>query len=537
MDPLTLVLAKSYVNQRGVSVTEFGARGDGVSDDYDAIMRAINGADVIYFPRGVYGISRTIVLNGVSNKTFVFQPGAVLYRLPDTRTNDSQRAVLYLTNCSNFTFHDLTLDSGLDGAANLLYAAGCTDFSFFGVTTVRYSSSWTFVIRTHCSKWFIETIVVEQPPDKPTTRDGVDIVSANNIVIGTVIGRGDNGDDLVVVKSFGPPAYNISIGSIVAYGSHGAFAIGSELIGDVYNISVGQVIAYNTVRGLYFKKWDRSSEFPDVPLSQYGKAYNITVGSLTSYCYEPGRGRAQLHFDIDDIPEFVDNYEDVHIGSVLIEGAAFMDLAVISRVKNLQIDNFTTRVRISEEDTRETLNRYGLYITHGAQGVVVNGGRIQAVSFPLRLAGGTEDFPIRDVIIRNVTLERVTREGQPVNDQPLVSIATTALNGLLVDGCKMLSSDPVAWPAGLPTAVKRTLRFTNNFGRDIRDTSPSQPPSSGQWLVGEIVYNRNTVNPYGWICVQEGDFNDPSQPDPVFEPLYPLTTLPQPPQGPEGENV
>ena len=43
-----------------VSVISFGAKGDGVSDDTEAIKKAIASADVVYFPSGWYRVSETI---------------------------------------------------------------------------------------------------------------------------------------------------------------------------------------------------------------------------------------------------------------------------------------------------------------------------------------------------------------------------------------------------------------------------------------------------------------------------------------------
>src|SRR3954465_5420965 len=50
-----------------INVKDFGAHGDGVHDDYSAIMSAINSANslrVIYFPAGNYLIQTTLSLPG-----------------------------------------------------------------------------------------------------------------------------------------------------------------------------------------------------------------------------------------------------------------------------------------------------------------------------------------------------------------------------------------------------------------------------------------------------------------------------------------
>ena len=46
-----------------VSAFDYGAKGDGVSDDYAALQAAVDAHDVVYLPKGFYRISKTLVLN------------------------------------------------------------------------------------------------------------------------------------------------------------------------------------------------------------------------------------------------------------------------------------------------------------------------------------------------------------------------------------------------------------------------------------------------------------------------------------------
>jgi len=52
-------------------VTDFGAKGDGVTDDTESIQRAINesliASGILLFPHGVYRISKTIIISGYLN--------------------------------------------------------------------------------------------------------------------------------------------------------------------------------------------------------------------------------------------------------------------------------------------------------------------------------------------------------------------------------------------------------------------------------------------------------------------------------------
>lgn len=65
-------------NELGINVKSYGVTGDGVTDDTDAIQSCVDNFDYLYFPSGVYVISKTIQINkdikinGVKNKTKIF---------------------------------------------------------------------------------------------------------------------------------------------------------------------------------------------------------------------------------------------------------------------------------------------------------------------------------------------------------------------------------------------------------------------------------------------------------------------------------
>lgn len=61
------------------SVADYGAIGDGVIDDTEAIQKAINSDRPIYFPSGVYAISRPIVITNKENWSMYAQDASFLY--------------------------------------------------------------------------------------------------------------------------------------------------------------------------------------------------------------------------------------------------------------------------------------------------------------------------------------------------------------------------------------------------------------------------------------------------------------------------
>lgn len=66
------------INERegyGVNVRDFGAKGDGVTDDYEAIQNALDHGGKIFFPRGVYMVSKTLK---ISSNTHIHGDKAII---------------------------------------------------------------------------------------------------------------------------------------------------------------------------------------------------------------------------------------------------------------------------------------------------------------------------------------------------------------------------------------------------------------------------------------------------------------------------
>lgn len=485
---------------RGVNVKTLGAKGNGLDDDYNILQDAINNYDNIFLPKGVYKISKTLRLDGVNGKNIVFSPGAVVYRSENSRSDNDDNSCFYLRGCEGITFSDITLDSGENGASTLMVLSECENIKFLGHNTVNYSSSWTFVIRPGCSNIFIDTLVVNQPSDKPKTMDGIDIISSNNITINNVIGNGDNEDDLVVLKTWPNrgACYNIQIGKITANGTYGAFSIGSEVLEDIYNVSIGEIVATNTRRGIYFKQWtqdidsgNRRAQFPDVKYEDYGKVYDIYIGSFTSR-NDVRTGFTPIDFHIDD--PFTDNFSDITFNNVYIEGLFEYDFVRIDKVKNIHFNNLTTKVK-NIEGASGVLSRYGVRI-YDVERLRILGGEIQATEIPI-----STDQDAEDLYISNVKPIGVNFQGEVVEVDSLIYIR---YSHAIIENCDLTS--PSVTPIKCLNNYNRNkqrVKFVNNKGRDV---GLSNPPTTGEWLRGEKVYNvsPSVGNDIGWVCVTEG---------------------------------
>ena len=89
------------------SVKDFGARGDGKSDDTSAIQSAINstGSGTLLFPAGTYIISSPLYLRG--NVTYQGQSNPVI-----TGTRGDSIFVFPQSGANNITVSGFTLDNG-----------------------------------------------------------------------------------------------------------------------------------------------------------------------------------------------------------------------------------------------------------------------------------------------------------------------------------------------------------------------------------------------------------------------------------------
>jgi pectate lyase-like protein len=110
-----------------VNVKSYGAKGDGIADDSSAIQTAINALDrgaeiggggTVYFPRGVYKITRSLLISGTGSRqrhNFIIQgdgPGASVLRATSGLSNAALLKVdgSAVTRIYNPTIRDIGID-------------------------------------------------------------------------------------------------------------------------------------------------------------------------------------------------------------------------------------------------------------------------------------------------------------------------------------------------------------------------------------------------------------------------------------------
>lgn len=107
------LVSEMIVDKDTINVKQFGAKGDGVTDDYSAIFNALTSSYNVEFDKSTYAISQNIELNNVQNLV-IYGNFATIKMLQGTRDTEfpsnEEPAELHLTNCKNIMINELTAD-------------------------------------------------------------------------------------------------------------------------------------------------------------------------------------------------------------------------------------------------------------------------------------------------------------------------------------------------------------------------------------------------------------------------------------------
>ncbi|WP_088549343.1 glycosyl hydrolase family 28-related protein [Paenibacillus aquistagni] len=170
-----------YKRNSARSVTDYGAKGDGVHNDEPAIMKAILQEDTIYFPNGQYGIGSTLLLRGLNQKKFVFHPEAKLVHL-----RMAEGSLLQIHHCKALTFYNLSVHAFCRNAPNAILVMRSDHVDFLGITQITCSSARSFVVGGASHTITIETLIMNHS----TAAEGLALLNCNNITVGTLVRTG-----------------------------------------------------------------------------------------------------------------------------------------------------------------------------------------------------------------------------------------------------------------------------------------------------------------------------------------------------------
>ena len=186
------------------NVKDFGAVGDGVTDDTAAITAAGNSGSRVFIPNGVYMISGLIP----SNWTLEGETeGGTVLKLIDATTDN----VLTLIGNTSLTLRNLTLDQNKDNqAGGHGIRFGGTDGVKIQNVTIQNAYSYAIGMQAGTNK----NILIENLTTRETGQDGIDIkdydLANENIVLSniTCINYGLNTSGQTAIDVRGPVVVN-----------------------------------------------------------------------------------------------------------------------------------------------------------------------------------------------------------------------------------------------------------------------------------------------------------------------------------------
>jgi polygalacturonase len=142
------------------------------------------------------------------------------------------------------------------GRPSLVQFLNCRNVRIDGLKFVR-SPFWV-LHPIYCENVMIDAAMVVSPADSPNT-DALDVDSCKNVLVSN--SYFDVGDDCIVIKAgrdedgrrVNRPSENITISNCVMARGHGGVVIGSEMSGGVRNVVVDNCVFTQTDRGIRLK--------------------------------------------------------------------------------------------------------------------------------------------------------------------------------------------------------------------------------------------------------------------------------------------
>jgi polygalacturonase len=230
------------------NVTDFGAQGDGVQLDTEAIQRAIDactarGGGTVIVPPGKYRTATLVIKNNV---TLYLSAGATIVATGDPKDYVKYGAVLYAQEAENIA---LTGRGTMDGSGGnvrtdryqLLFLVHCRNVSMTEVT-LRASAGWCAHL-AYCDKVKINGVQIDNCVN--FNNDGLDINSCRNVRISDCSVRCE--DDAITLKTTADaPCENIVITNCILTSRWAGIRLGSESCGNFKNILVSNCAIHDT---------------------------------------------------------------------------------------------------------------------------------------------------------------------------------------------------------------------------------------------------------------------------------------------------
>lgn len=165
--------------RESVSVKDFGAVGDGVTNDSAAILLAVSSGRRVKFPAGTYLIRSALVFSALSNFELVGD-GAGVSAIKCHATDAFTNSALAFSGCNHFRVSGLTIDQNNNASFTATYplvlALSCTDFSISENEVIHFT--YIGVAANSCQRFWIDGNRVERDTAINTTNHAINVSSS-----------------------------------------------------------------------------------------------------------------------------------------------------------------------------------------------------------------------------------------------------------------------------------------------------------------------------------------------------------------------
>lgn len=364
-------MASGVYRPHSVTITEFGAVGDGVALNTKAFQNAIfylnsfadKGGAQLFVPAGRW---LTGSFSLISHLTLSLDKDAVIIGSPDSSNwpvidplpsygrgrelpGERHQSLIFGYNLTDVIitgangtidgqgavwwdwFHNHTLNYTRPHLVELMYSTNVVISNL----TFKNSPFWN-IHPVYCSQVLVEHLTILAPLDSPNT-DGINPDSSTNICIKHCYVR--NGDDVIVIKSgwdeygisFAHPSSNISITNITGETRGGAgIAIGSEMSGGISEVRAERLRIVNSLHGIRIKTapgrggYVRNVYIADVSMHNVSMAIRITG----NYGEHPDN-----NYDRNALPM---------ISNITIENVVGINVGIAGILEGIEGDNFSS---------------------------------------------------------------------------------------------------------------------------------------------------------------------------------------------------